>query len=105
MMLNSDPNCRKEYDKCDQGLNKKLEQRTFLLFAVLAVPLGLSVERTRSLALPALQGVGILFAFVCFREYGSGLSTQGPLAAALVPWLVITLFFAFGAWRLTRVPQ
>ena len=76
-----------------------------LLFAILAVPLACSVEQTRSLALPALQGLGLLFLFPLTREYSAGFGARGELAAAVAPWLTLVLFFAFGSWRLTRVPQ
>jgi lipopolysaccharide export system permease protein len=76
-----------------------------ILFALLAVPLGLSVEQTRSLALPALQGVGLLFVFLLVREYGASFGARGELSAALAPWLTLVVFFAFGGWRLSRVPQ
>jgi len=72
-----------------------------LLFALLALPLGLEVERTRSLALPALQGVLVLFAFLLAREYGASF-TAGSAAGALAPWLVVTAFAAFGGARLAR---
>ncbi len=76
-----------------------------LLFALLAVPLALTVEQTRSLARPALQGVGILFVFLLMREYGASFGSRGELSAALAPWLTLLVFFAFGTWRLSRVPQ
>ncbi len=42
-----------------------------LVFVVLALPLALRVERTRSLAVPALQGVAAIFLFYMVREYGA----------------------------------
>lgn len=76
-----------------------------ILFALLAVPLGLSVEQTRSMALPALQGVGLLFVFLVAREYSASFGARGELSAAMAPWLTLLVFFAFGSWRLSRVPQ
>ena len=58
------------------------EPLTSLLFALLAIPLGLRAERTRSLALPALQGVALVFAFIMVREYGGTLATEGVTSAA-----------------------
>jgi lipopolysaccharide export system permease protein len=72
-----------------------------LLFALLAVPLGLRVERTRSLALPALQGVVVLFAFLLAREYGASFTAGGTLGA-LAPWLVLLAFASFGGLQLAR---
>lgn len=74
-----------------------------MLFALLAVPLALRVEQTRSLALPALQGVVVLFFFLVLREYGAGLSAANVTAASLAPWIVLLLFAGVGAFQLTRV--
>lgn len=76
-----------------------------LLFALLAIPLGLDVEQTRSLAMPALQGVGMLFVFLLVREYSASFGARGELSAALAPWATLVVFFALGGWRLSRVPQ
>lgn len=76
-----------------------------VLFAVLALPLALRVELTRNLALPALQGVGVLFVFLLAREYGLSFSRHGALSAALVPWAVLAVFFAWGGFQLSRVPR
>lgn len=76
-----------------------------VLFALLALPLGLKVETTRNLALPALQGVGLLFVFLLAREYGMSFSRHGALSAALVPWMVLAVFFAWGGIQLARVPR
>lgn len=76
-----------------------------VLFAVLAVPLGLRVELTRNLAVPALQGVAVLFVFLLAREYGASFSRHGALAAAVVPWTVLGVFFAWGSLQLARVPR
>lgn len=72
-----------------------------LLFALLAVPLGLRVEQTRSLALPALQGVIVLFGFLLAREYGASFTAGGPLGA-FAPWAVLLAFAAFGGAQLAR---
>jgi lipopolysaccharide export LptBFGC system permease protein LptF len=76
-----------------------------ILFALLAVPLSLRVEQTRSIALPAVQAALILFLFLTAREYAPRFATLGSPAALLAPWLVLTVFFAFGGWRLARVPR
>jgi hypothetical protein len=47
----------------------------------------------------------LLFIFLSAREYVPRFATVGSPAAILAPWLVLTFFFAFGAWRLVRVPQ
>ncbi len=75
-----------------------------VLFAVLGLPLGMRVEQTRSLALPALEGVVVLFVFVSLREYGSNLVPAG-ISPALAPWGVVGLFYSYGVWQLSRVHQ
>jgi lipopolysaccharide export system permease protein len=72
-----------------------------ILFALLAVPLSLRVEQTRSIAIPAVEAALLLFLFLITREYVPRFAGLGYLA----PWLVLTLFFAFGAWRLARIPR
>lgn len=73
-----------------------------LLFALLAVPLGLRVERTRSLALPALQGVTLLFFFLLAREYAASFGAGGPISAVLAPWSTLLVFTGLGATLLAR---
>lgn len=90
----------------DQRARAVLQQRLtgpllVLLFALLAVPLGLRVEQTRSLALPALQGVVVLFAFLLAREYGASFTSGGSLGA-VAPWLVVLAFAGFGGLQLAR---
>lgn len=75
------------------------------LFVLLAVPLGLSVERTRSMALPALQGVVAIFLFIMVREYGGTLATQGVTSAVATPWVILATFLAYGSFELWRVPR
>jgi lipopolysaccharide export system permease protein len=76
-----------------------------ILFAVLAVPLSLRVEQTQSVALPAVEAALVLFLFLTAREYVPRFASLGSLAAPAAPWIVLTLFFAFGGWRLARVPR
>ncbi len=76
-----------------------------LLFALLALPLALRVEDTKSLAAPALQGIGLVALFFVLRNLGSTLAFQGVAPPALPPWLVLAAFLTFGGWRLSRVPR
>ena len=76
-----------------------------IVFALLAVPLALSVEQTRSLALPALHGVILLFLLLSLREYGGALAPALSVPAVVIPWLVVGVFSGYGLWRLTRIPQ
>jgi lipopolysaccharide export system permease protein len=74
-----------------------------LLFALLAVPLGLRVERTKSLALPALEGVVVLFVFLLAREYSGSFASTSAAASALTPWAIVGAFASLGFFQLTRV--
>ena len=76
-----------------------------LVFVVLALPLALRVERTRSLAVPALQGVAAIFLFYMVRQYGKTLATQGVTSAAWTPWVIVAAFLAVGAWQIWRMPR
>jgi lipopolysaccharide export LptBFGC system permease protein LptF len=76
-----------------------------LLFAALAVPLALSIERSRGLALPALQGVLWVAAFLMVREAGSGLAQAGGPLAVWLPWSTLALFLAFAGVQLARAPR
>ncbi|MCL4683292.1 LptF/LptG family permease [Myxococcota bacterium] len=75
------------------------------VFVLLAIPLGLRVERTHSLAVPALQGVALLFGFSTLREYGATLASQGVTAPSLTPWLILLAFTLGGGWLLSRTPR
>ena len=81
------------------------EPLSAFVFVLLAIPLGLQVERTRTLALPAMQGVAALFAFWTLREYGVALASQGIAPPAATPWLILGGFAVLGAWLLARTPR
>jgi lipopolysaccharide export system permease protein len=76
-----------------------------LVFVVLAIPLALRVERTRSLAVPALQGVAAIFLFYMIREYGGTLATTGVTPAQGTPWFIVAAFLLFGAVQMWRMPR
>jgi LPS export ABC transporter permease LptG len=74
------------------------------IFILLAIPLGLQVEQTRSIGLPALYGIATVAVFFMLRNTGSALSAEGVLPAAVFPWALVSVFSAFGAWRFHRLP-
>lgn len=78
---------------------------TVFLLALLAIPFALRVEQTRSLAIPALQGVAVLLAFWTLRSGSTMLGAGGETVAALGPWIVLMLFLAGGTWRYLTVPR
>lgn len=81
------------------------EPFSVLVFALLALPIGLGVERSRSLAAAAVQGVVLLGIFYTLLATGSIIGAGGVAAAVPVPWIALALFGAFGLWRLARMPS
>lgn len=75
------------------------------VFVLLAIPLGLRVERTHSLAVPALQGILLIFGFSTLREYGTTLASQGVTDPSLTPWAILIAFTGIGTWLLWRSPR
>lgn len=73
-----------------------------LVFALLATPLGLSVERTRSIATAAVVGIALLGVFYAARTSAALFAAGGVAAAAFAPWIVLGAFAAIGAWRFAR---
>jgi lipopolysaccharide export system permease protein len=82
-----------------------VDPASVLLFALLAVPLALRVERSRSLAVAGLRGVGLVAAFWGLHRLGTTLALEGLAPAVATSWAVLLGFLAFGAWRLARVPR
>jgi lipopolysaccharide export LptBFGC system permease protein LptF len=80
------------------------EPLSVLLFSLLAVPLGLRVEQTRSLSRGALQGVALLFFYYLARDTAANLALEGVLPA-VAPWGVLALFGAGGAASFARSPR
>jgi lipopolysaccharide export system permease protein len=76
-----------------------------LVFALLAIPLGLAVEQKRSLAAAAVVGIAILGLFYTARTAASMLAAGGLTGAAFGPWLVLAAFAGFGAVRFARAPR
>ncbi len=81
------------------------EPFTLLLFVLLAIPLGLRVEESKSLAVPALQGVALAALYLFARGVASTLASQGVTPPAASIWIVLVAFLGFGTWRLLRVPR
>ena len=77
---------------------------TVLVFALLAIPIGMRVEQTRSLSRGALQVVLIMFVYYSAREAASTLAFEG-VAPASAPWIVLALAGALGWLGLARVPR
>lgn len=77
---------------------------TVFLFALLAIPAALQAERTRSLATPAIQGMGVLVVFWFFNGIAGMVSTRGLSGAEWAPWAVVAAFGLLGALRAARVP-
>jgi lipopolysaccharide export LptBFGC system permease protein LptF len=80
------------------------EPMSVLLFALLAIPLGLRVEQTKSLSRGALQAVLLIFLYYLTRDTAANLALEGVLPAA-APWGVLAVFGAGGAASFARSPR
>lgn len=78
---------------------------TVLAFSLIAIPLGLAVERRHSLPVAAVFGIAILGLFYTARTTASLLVTSGVPASAYGPWFLLAALFAFGTLRFLRAPQ
>jgi len=78
---------------------------TVLAFALLAIPLGLAVERRLSLPGAAVFGIAALAVFYTARTTATVLVDSGLPGAALGPWFLLAALFAFGALAFYRAPQ
>lgn len=76
-----------------------------LLFALLAIPLALAVERTRSLATSALIGIITIGIYYTVRTTIDVFAAGGVSAAFAGPWLNLAVFFGYGGIQLARVPR
>jgi LPS export ABC transporter permease LptG len=78
---------------------------TVLLFALLAVPLGLAVGPSRSLAAAALNGIITLGVYYTARTAAEILGEKGFAWATTAPWVILAVFSCYGIWQLRRVPR
>jgi len=76
-----------------------------LLFAMLAVPLALSIETTSALAARALQGVLWVALFLFLRDAAGGVVNTGGSSAVSLPWAIVATFFLLAGVRLIRSPR
>jgi lipopolysaccharide export LptBFGC system permease protein LptF len=76
-----------------------------LPLTLLAIPLGLAVERSRSLEVGALHGLAVIGAFTGIQTIASVLASGGWAGAAFGPWIGLALLTGYGAWQLVRAPR
>jgi lipopolysaccharide export LptBFGC system permease protein LptF len=76
-----------------------------LLFALLAVPLALTVETGGALAQRALQGVVWVALFLFVRDGVGGVAQTGGPSAMWLPWATVAFFFALATIQLIRSPR
>ena len=93
-----------------QNLEAILYQRavapfTVVFLALLGIPLGLHVERTRSLTRPLLYGVAGMAAYYALRDIGYTMVTEGVAPAAPVSWTTVLLLGTVGTIALLRAPR
>ena len=81
------------------------EPLTVLLFALLAIPLALAVEQSRSLAASALYGIVILGIFYTSRTTADMFAAGGFASAVISPWVILTAFAGYGVWQLHQIPR
>ena len=81
------------------------EPLTVFLFALLAIPIGLAVEQSRSVAVAALHGVTIVAIFYGVLTTTAIMAAGGVAAAIPSPWILLALFGGYGAWRFARAPS
>lgn len=87
-------------------LHERLSDPLLLVaLALFAIPLGLKVEQTRTLAAPALQGALLLVVVFTLRSLGSTLAAEGVAPAAATAWAIVAGFLAIGLVSLRRVPR
>jgi lipopolysaccharide export system permease protein len=80
------------------------EPVTVLLFTLLAIPIGLAVEQTRSLAVAGLHGIAIVGLYYGAVTAISMIAAGGIELAVLGPWILLTLFGGYAAWRFAHIP-
>jgi LPS export ABC transporter permease LptG len=78
---------------------------TVFAFALVAVPLGLAVERRHSLPGSAVLGIVTLGVFYTARTVVSLLVDGKAPAAALGPWFLLAALLGFGVFRFIRAPR
>ena len=76
-----------------------------LPLTLLAIALGLAVERSRSLEAGALHGLAIIGAFTSIRTIALVLASGGWTGAVFGPWIALAMLAGYGGWRLVRVPR
>ena len=79
-----------------------VEPATVFVLSLLAVPLGLRVERDRSLAPPAFYGVATVAAFFAAQSTAATLAVEAVIPPAAGVWTVPVLFLVFAAWHVRR---
>jgi lipopolysaccharide export LptBFGC system permease protein LptF len=78
---------------------------TVVVFALVAIPLGLAVEQHRSLAAAAVVGIVNLGVFYTVRTTATIAAAGGLAPTSHGPWLVLAAFAGFGLVRFARLPR
>ena len=83
------------------NIHRRISEVPLILgLTLLAVPLGLSVQKGRSLAKPALEGALTISVFFAFREYAGELSILGQGVGIL--WGSLATLFIYAGFRLLK---
>jgi len=75
------------------------------VFALLAVPLGFGVGRSRSLAASALVGIILLATYYTARTAAEMLAEKGFAWAVFGPWLLVAVYGAYGVWQFREISR
>ena len=76
-----------------------------LLFALLAIPLALSLEGGGGIAFRALLGVLWVAGFLFLRILAGTFGKSGGAAAVWMPWSLLGIFLSVASLRLARTPR
>jgi lipopolysaccharide export LptBFGC system permease protein LptF len=76
-----------------------------LVFALVASPVGIAVDRNRNMAAPALSGIALIALFYAGWQVSVLLGESAFAFAAAGPWLTLVAFSLLGLALLARSPR
>lgn len=81
------------------------EPAAVFVLALLVLPIGIGVERSRSVAASALAGIALIAGYRAVWQLATLVAAGGYRAGALAPWLVVFAFTGLGAVLFVRAPR
>ena len=64
-----------------------------------AIPVGLSVERSQSVAASATRGLAVVGAYYLLRSFTGFAVSRDFSLAAISPWILFAIFACYGVWQ------